>query len=308
MTRKLASFLLFFVLVCSFFLKTPLSSEASQLNFEWPVPISGLSELITSTFGESRMDHYHNGLDISSVNQPISALEAGQILYSHYKEDNPFEDERGSGNIVWLSHSGGYISGYYHLAGSRHENIRKKTDLEKGETLGYSGNTGHSTGGHLHFVLGKDFGKTLLDPMAYLPPIEDNMPPQIASLLIHVGDSKTNINDGDAINVSTTFPLTVSIIDAGVKKSQRRGVQSVKFTFNGENIKEASFSSLRFENGKWLTTNGLTFEDLFFKDRYLVGNLNLRAGENQIKVTASDFKGLKAERSFGFTVQRLATK
>lgn len=308
MFRKLASFLFFFALVSYIFLGNSLKGEATGLNFEWPVPVSGLSELITSTFGESRMDHYHNGLDISSVNQPITALESGQILYSHYREDNPFEDERGSGNIVWISHSGGYISGYYHLAGSRHENIKKKTDLAKGETLGYSGNTGHSTGGHLHFVLGKDFGKTLLDPMAFLPPIEDTMSPQIASLLIHVGDAKTNINDGDAINVSQPFPLTVSIIDGGVKKSQRRGIQSVKFMFNGELIKEASFSSLRFENGKWLTTNGLTFEDLFFKDRYLVGNLNLRAGENQIKVYASDFKGLKTERSFGFTVQRLATK
>ncbi|MCT8334696.1 M23 family metallopeptidase [Leptospira sp. 85282-16] len=274
--------------------------------FVWPIQGLELPGLITSTFGESRKDHFHNGLDISSVLQPVKSMSQGFILYSRYAEDDPFEDERGSGNIVWIAHKNGYVSGYYHLGGSRNEKVRTGKQVSAGDTIGISGNTGHSTGGHLHFVLGKDYGKTLLDPLTYLPPVEDNMPPQIANLFIHVGENYTNLNDGDNINVSKAFPLTVSIIDGGIKNSQRRGIKEVKFLFNGEAYKQANFESLRFEDGKWKTKEGHSFDDLFFKDRYLVGVLNLKAGENVIKVQTKDFSGQNADRSFSINITRIS--
>lgn len=274
--------------------------------FVWPIQGLELPGLITSTFGESRKDHFHNGLDISSVLQPVKSMSQGFILYSRYAEDDPFEDERGSGNIVWIAHKNGYVSGYYHLGGSRNEKVRTGKQVSAGDTIGISGNTGHSTGGHLHFVLGKDYGKTLLDPLTYLPPVEDNMPPQIANLFIHVGENYTNLNDGDNINVSKAFPLTVSIIDGGIKNSQRRGIKEVKFLFNGEAYKQANFESLRFEDGKWKTKEGHSFDDLFFKDRYLVGVLNLKAGENVIKVQTKDFSGQSADRSFSINITRIS--
>jgi hypothetical protein len=303
----LASFLLFFTLISVFFKDRSLLSQASKPNFQWPIQGLELSGLITSTFGESRKDHFHNGLDISSVLQPVHTMADGYVLYSRYSEDNPFEDERGSGNIVWIAHDNGYISGYYHLAGSRHENIRTKQTLKTGDPIGLSGNTGHSSGGHLHFVLGKDYGKTLLDPLSHLPKIEDIMSPQIANLFIHVGETFTNINDGDNINVSKAFPLTVSIFDGGMKNSQRRGIREVEFIFNGEPQKKTNFDSIIFDKGKWKTHNGYTFDDLFFKDRYLVGLVNLKTGENLIKVKASDFNGQKSERTFSVNVTRISS-
>ncbi|BDA77598.1 peptidase M23 [Leptospira kobayashii] len=302
----LASFLLFLTPFSVLFI-TLHSQTAGKPKFQWPIQGLDLPSLITSSFGESRKDHFHNGLDISSVFQPVRSLESGYVLYSRYGEDNPFEEERGSGNILWVAHKDGYISGYYHLAGSRHENIRSKIEIKAGEVIGSSGNTGHSTGGHLHFVLGKDFGKTLLDPLAYLPPQEDTMFPQIANLFIHVGETYTNINDGDNINVSKAFPLTVSVFDGGVKNSQRRGIRNIEYIFNGEPMGKTSFDSIHFDKGKWKTANGLSFDDLYFKDRYLVGILNLKTGENIIKVIASDFSDQKSERTFSVNVTRIAS-
>ncbi|TGN19079.1 M23 family metallopeptidase [Leptospira idonii] len=303
----MASFLFFFVSFSLIFMSLRAEGPGTKPSFQWPIQGLDLPGLITSTFGESRKDHFHNGLDISSVFQPVRSLEKGFVLYSRYAEDNPFEEERGSGNIVWIAHNEGYISGYYHLAGSRHENIRNKREVEAGDIVGVSGNTGHSTGGHLHFVLGKDYGKTLLDPLQFLPPIEDKIPPQIANMFIHVGETYTNINDGDNINVSKAFPLTISIIDAGVKNSQRRGIRDVEYIFNGEALKKTSFNSIHFDKGKWKTANGYSFDDLFFKDRYLAGVLNLKTGENIIKVIASDFSGQKSERSFSVNVTRISS-
>ncbi|EOQ90288.1 peptidase, M23 family [Leptospira yanagawae serovar Saopaulo str. Sao Paulo = ATCC 700523] len=294
-----------FALLASFIFADGQKSEGKP-EFVWPIQGLELSSLITSTFGESRKDHFHNGLDISSVLQPVRSMGDGFILYSRYAEDNPFEEERGSGNIVWVAHKNGYVSGYYHLGGTRNELVKNQTQVKAGDSLGISGNTGHSTGGHLHFVLGKDYGKTLLDPLSYLPPVEDTMPPQIANLFIHVGENYTNLNDGDNINVSKAFPLTVSIIDGGIKNSQRRGIKNVKYLFNGEVYKKANFESLQFDGSKWKTKDGLSFEDLFFKDRYLVGVLNLKAGENTIKVQTKDFSGHESERNFSINITRIS--
>lgn len=292
-------------LLASFIFAEGQKSEG-KLEFVWPIQGLELSSLITSTFGESRKDHFHNGLDISSVLQPVRSMGDGFILYSRYAEDNPFEEERGSGNIVWVAHKNGYVSGYYHLGGTRNELVKNHKPVKAGDPIGISGNTGHSTGGHLHFVLGKDFGKTLLDPLSHLPPVEDTMPPQIANLFIHVGENYTNLNDGDNINVSKAFPLTVSIIDGGIKNSQRRGIKEVKYLFNGEAYKKANFESLQFDGSKWKTKDGHSFEDLFFKDRYLVGVLNLKAGENTIKLQTKDFSGKESERNFSINITRIS--
>lgn len=300
----LASVLLFLFGISNAFSQG--SQTETKPNFSWPIQGLELSGLITSTFGESRKDHFHNGLDISSVFQQVKPMADGYILYSRYAEDDPFEDERGSGNIVWVAHSGSYISGYYHLAGSRNEVVRTNKRVTTKDTIGITGNTGHSSGGHLHFVLGKDFGKTLLDPLSYLPQVEDSIPPQVSNLFIHVGENFTNLNDGDNINVSKAFPLTVSVIDAGIKNSQRRGIKEITFIFNGEKWKQGNFEELRFENGKWLTKNGLSFEELFFKDRYFIGDMNLKAGENTIKVKAKDFANLETERSFSINITRIS--
>ncbi|XDD42305.1 M23 family metallopeptidase [Leptospira sp. WS60.C2] len=294
-----------FTLLASFIFAEGQKSEGKP-DFVWPIQGLELSSLITSTFGESRKDHFHNGLDISSVLQPVRSMGDGFILYSRYAEDNPFEDERGSGNIVWIAHKNGYVSGYYHLGGTRNELVKNQKQVKAGDPIGISGNTGHSTGGHLHFVLGKDYGKTLLDPLGYLPAVEDTMPPQIANLFIHVGENYTNLNDGDNINVSKAFPLTVSIIDGGIKNSQRRGIKEVKYLFNGETYKKANFESLQFDGSKWKTKDGLSFDDLFFKDRYLVGVLNLKAGENSIKVQTKDFTGHESERTFSINITRIS--
>jgi len=300
----LASFLFLFY----YFSKVTIWADSTPPKFAWPIRELELAGLITSTFGESRKDHYHNGIDISSVDQPVHTLASGNVIYSRYLEDDPFEEERGSGNIVWIAHEKGFLSGYYHLGGKRHKNLKDSTILEENEVLGVSGNTGHSSGGHLHFVLGKEFGKVLVDPFSYLPKLEDKISPQIANLFIHVGDTFTNINPGDAIQISQNFPLTVAILDSGIKKSQRRGIESVKYYVNGTLFKEASFSILIYQKGEWLTTNGLRFDDLFFKDRYLVGSPNLKTGENTIRVIASDFTGLSSERTFSFTVSKLAVR
>ncbi|WP_061247384.1 M23 family metallopeptidase [Leptospira noguchii] len=270
-----------------------------------PVKTDQLENKITSTFGESRGDHFHNGLDISSANEPVLAMADGRVLYSRYAEDHPFEDELGTGNSVWLDHGSGNFTAYYHLKDSRISKLLKPDGIKAGDKIGVTGNSGHSSGAHLHFVVLRKYGLEILDPMKFLSPIPDNSAPEISSLLIHVNGKFTNINDGDNINLSKEFPFTISIVDAGEKKSQRRGITRVQYFLNGEVLRSADFSALQYSNSEWKNPDGFSFTNLYYKDQYLIGNLNLKSGENTIKVVAWDFKGNVNERSFTFYVSRI---
>ncbi|WP_032830943.1 M23 family metallopeptidase [Leptospira kirschneri] len=285
-----------------------LSMEAENnkvLNYLVPVKTDQLENKITSTFGESRGDHFHNGLDISSANEPVLAMADGKVLYSRYTEDHPFEDELGTGNSVWLDHGSGNFTAYYHLKDGRISKLLKPDGIKAGDKIGITGNSGHSSGAHLHFVVLRKYGLEILDPMKFLSPIPDSSAPEISSLLVHVNGKLTNINDGDNINLSKEFPFTISIIDAGEKKSQRRGITKVQYFLNGEALRSADFSALQYSASEWKNPDGFSFTNLYYKDQYLIGNLNLKSGENTIKVVAWDFRGNVNERSFTFYVSRI---
>lgn len=278
------------------------SPKRNSRGFDLPIQTDKISERITSVFGESRWDHFHNGLDISSYLEPVRSIGSGRLLYSRYATDDPFREEWGSGDTVWIDHSGGIYSAYYHLNPGRKE---LTPDIEEGQIIGTTGNTGHSSGGHLHFVLTEEYGKKIVNPLDYLPKTIDENPPRIGGLSVHVGSGYTNINSGDNINLSDTFPFSVSITDSGVRKSQRWGVQAVQFTLNGKVVQESRFDSIRFVNGTWLNDDGVSFPELFYKDRYLVGNLSLPSGEHTIQVVATDYHGNTAVKSFTFYVNRI---
>ncbi|EKP06194.1 peptidase, M23 family [Leptospira kirschneri str. 2008720114] len=285
-----------------------LSIEAENnkvLNYLIPVKTDQLENKITSTFGESRGDHFHNGLDISSANEPVLAMADGKVLYSRYTEDHPFEDELGTGNSVWLDHGSGNFTAYYHLKDGRISKLLKPDGIKAGDKIGITGNSGHSSGAHLHFVVLRKHGLEILDPMKFLSPIPDSSAPEISSLLVHVNGKFTNINDGDNINLSKEFPFTISIVDAGEKKSQRRGITRVQYFLNGEALRSTDFSALQYSASEWKNPDGFSFTNLYYKDQYLIGNLNLKSGENTIKVVAWDFRGNVNERSFTFYVSRI---
>jgi len=67
------------------------------------------------------------------------------------------------GNYIILKHDSGYQSLYAHLSKIT---VKEGSYISKGSVIGLSGNTGQSTGPHLHFSLFKN-GQAL-DPLKYL--------------------------------------------------------------------------------------------------------------------------------------------
>lgn len=98
---------------------------------------------ITSAFGE-RWGRMHKGIDIAgNIGDPVMAAFDGVVKSIFYERD-------GYGNVVILEHENGIETRYAHM--SKFE--AKEGDIvKKGDIIGRVGNTGRSTGPHLHFEL-----------------------------------------------------------------------------------------------------------------------------------------------------------
>lgn len=101
-------------------------------------PIRGAT--ITSEFG-ARWGRMHEGIDYgASTGTPIYASDGGTVTLAGVYG--------GYGNCVEIKHSGGYSTRYGHM--SRFA-VSQGEKVYQGQVIGYVGNTGRSTGSHLHF-------------------------------------------------------------------------------------------------------------------------------------------------------------
>ena len=115
----------------------PETYKINLRNFCMPTP----SRVITSQFG-ARWGRQHRGLDIKVyIGDTIKAAFSGKVRVVRY-------EAKGYGNYVVIRHNNGLETIYGHL--SKHL-VRENQTVRAGEPIGLGGNTGRSTGSHLHF-------------------------------------------------------------------------------------------------------------------------------------------------------------
>ena len=106
-------------------------------------PVSGM---ITSPFGYRKCPFtgrktFHSGLDISNrTGSKIVSTAAGKVVFAGRKN--------GYGNVVVIDHGYGKATKYAHL---REILVHKHQQVNRGETIATLGNTGRTTGPHLHY-------------------------------------------------------------------------------------------------------------------------------------------------------------
>ena len=106
-------------------------------HFCMPTP----SRIVTSNFG-SRWGRQHKGLDIKVyIGDTIRAAFSGKVRIVRYEAG-------GYGNYVVIRHNNGLETIYGHLS---KQLVHENEDVRAGEPIGLGGNTGRSTGSHLHF-------------------------------------------------------------------------------------------------------------------------------------------------------------
>lgn len=146
------------------------NTTPSASGFSWPVP--GHSG-ITSYFG-ARWGRQHGGIDISDggiMGAAVTAAKDGTVVTMNnscthnYAKNESCQCGGGYGNYVVISHDGTYSTLYGHLTSAC---VSVGDYVTAGQTIGYAGSTGWSTGAHLHFEV--RVGGVQSDPLGYVSP------------------------------------------------------------------------------------------------------------------------------------------
>ncbi len=117
-------------------------------------PCSGV---LTSRYG-SRGGRQHKGIDISGVeNSDIKAADGGKIVFSGW-------DDSGYGNVVKIEHQSGYTTLYAHC---NKLYVKEGDKVNQGDVIASLGNTGRSTGPHVHFEVILTDTDTTVDPLQF---------------------------------------------------------------------------------------------------------------------------------------------
>ena len=125
------------------------------------MPVKGDRPWLSSQFGWRKdpftgLREFHNGLDIAgAVKEPIIAPAEGKVVDA--------AADRYLGKFVKIDHGDGVQTLYGHLHGFT---VKKGQKVKRGQVIGYLGNTGRSTGPHLHYSVLKD--DRYVDPMEYI--------------------------------------------------------------------------------------------------------------------------------------------
>ena len=244
--------------------------------------------ILAGSFGELRSNHFHSGIDIKTQQRqglPIYAIGDGsvtRIKISHW----------GYGKVLYVAHPNGYTSVYGHLqkfspeieAFIKKEQYRKKSyevevfpeygevKVEKGKVIAYGGNTGGSSGPHLHFEIRSSISEKPTNPLLYGLEVMDATNPTLVKLFgyplsenAQVNQSKNvieldfkKLEDGtflaEKVNALGTIGLGFIGYDRQDLAANKNGVYSVQQSVNGKVYTEYDFESFSFSETRYINT------------------------------------------------------
>ncbi len=125
-------------------------------------PIKGGIGHISMYYGQNENPIYgswyiHKGIDLSTFRSgdPILATADGKVVTVAY--------DISLGNYIVIEHKHGFLTRYAHMSAFK---VQKGAVVKQGQIIGYIGNTGLSTGPHLHYEV--HLGTETIDPLRFL--------------------------------------------------------------------------------------------------------------------------------------------
>ena len=262
----------------------------SLFGFQWPVE----NRVLTATFGESRWDHFHTGIDLGGGSQTVRPIEAGEVIYYFDRSDRRRTPPSGLGSFVVLEHERGIRSIYAHLEEGSIGTIDSVVD--QSTELGRIGDTGASLGKHLHLEIIDSELNNYVNPLLVLPVLEDSTEPVIRGVrIIPEG------GDPDAIPIplfdgakvpSGNHRLLVELFDLSQHVAYFCPMAPFRVSgfLNGSEVFDIAFESIGEEGGSQVMDLQKTIFDEFYYDDWVldVAGVPFRVGEIQMEIVARD--------------------
>ncbi|WP_461443195.1 M23 family metallopeptidase [Maribacter sp.] len=266
--------------------------------------------ILAGTFGELRSNHFHGGIDIKTQQRqglPVYSIGDGsvtRIKISHW----------GYGKAIYVAHPNGYTSVYAHLkkfspeieAYIKRVQYKKQSyqvevfpdygevKVEKGQVIAYSGNTGGSSGPHLHFEIRSSVTEKPTNPLLYGYEVRDATNPVLSQIfayplsdgaIINRSNSKAQINfskqkDGtflaDKVTAMGTIGLGFIGFDRQDMAANKNGVYRVRQIINGQVYTDYDFETFSYGETRYINT--LIDYDHYGKSRKRIQRLFKEAG------------------------------
>ena len=291
----------FYYLLFNILLFTNVISQNS-VDYPLDIPI-----ILSGTFGELRPNHFHAGIDIKT--QGIEGLNVYSIADGYISRIQITHG--GNGKALYIKHDNGQSSVYAHLKkfSKKIEKIVKKVQYSKEsytvkifpkkneyritakEIIGLSGNTGRSTGPHLHYEL-RDNKDRPINPMKYkFYKVKDTIPPVISGLYFknftkNISGIKYNeasfsklkikkINNSlfrsDTLKISGLIGFGVNSYDRMNNTWNKMGLSEIITSENG--IKKFDMNLNKFSYEEWRHINNFIDYSTYKKSKFRVQKL-----------------------------------
>jgi hypothetical protein len=258
---------------------------------------------LSATFAELRNDHFHSGLDYRTGGVTGKEVTAAADGYVYRIAVSP----SGFGRAVYIRHPSGYSTVYAHLKSFRpdiEEYVKKKQyeqksfsvslfpsgdqfKVSKGEVIAWSGNSGASSGPHLHFEVRDSATEETLNPLSFEMGVADRTRPVIDKIFLYPLNRNSSVNRGHGrLTLKTvagngsyalpagTIPVIYGQTGIGIKcwdnldnSSNKCGIYSIEMIV--DSVKVYCFTADRFS---------------FSESRYLNSHVDYRA-----KVTDNEY-------------------
>ena len=323
-----------------------IDNDGANSRYLFPVN-PGITNTLAGTMGELRRTHFHSGIDIrtnNSIGLPVRAAQSGYISRA---AKSPYS----YGNVLYITHPNGHTTLYAHLdrftgnvaAHIRAEQYRTQQSqielqfspgqfpITQGDTIALSGNTGSSSGPHLHFDI-RDQKMDAINPLHYgFDEIKDRIAPVVSTIALRTMDANSRINGKfgrfefhvvksagkfrilNPVNATGNIGLEILAYDRMDNSQFQCGINEYAVELNGKNIFNQRINKIEMEltrgilsvmDNAVLETRGKRFNRLYIDD----GNpLSLYSGvvnrgiiriDNQsanIEILMKDSYGNKAE-------------
>ena len=308
---------------------------------------------LSGNFGEIRSDHFHSGIDIKTQGRtglPVFSIDEGYISRIKVQAN-------GYGNSIYINHPGGLTSVYGHLDRYRDDIAayvkrmqyknqsftvdlypgKESFPLKKGELIAYSGNTGGSSGPHLHFEIRSSGNQHPGNVLRYNFEIKDRIAPRFHSVYLLPLDNGSHVNGqtakfksrlvkdngiytlpyGSKLSGAGNLGISVEVFDYLDEAANRCGIYTLAMYVNNELVyshvmDEFAFSETRYVNAnidyQELVRSGIKAHRLYRlpNDRLRIYDKSLdnkalvveNTGSYRIRIIAADPAGNSSELAF----------
>ena len=245
---------------------------------------------LTSSFGEFRSDHFHNGIDIGGNLLEIYPIDSGELIYYFDEVDDPTRRVYGVGNVAVVEHTNQTRSYYYHA--EKNSLNKKIKSVTTNDIIALTGNSGRSGGAHLHLTVEDMSQNKVINPLYTIPEFEDDRPPMIWGIYLRTEPALIHIREGMSIRYSGEIKIFVKAND--FTGNIPLGLKNVKIYMNEKLMREYDFEELVIKNNVYYVKPNYTFEEVYGVDSHFYrGGVFSPSRGKQYKFTAeiTDFGG-----------------